>query len=201
MRSVRERQCSKKVGFHCDVVWLLSTFVGITGGSGRESKFNPALCLELIVVVWLGSLIADSTNLSLVLPSCNLAGGLNPSKKYATVKLEIVPNFRGENKKMFELPPPSNSPFSEFSPNSMVKEGRRVPTPKTGVVGTFEKGRDRPLRPLTCTRWFVGPCRISWVRCRSEEEHKTLKNELCQPLYTIYSKFVKISQFEHIHTI
>ena len=86
MRSVRERQCSKKVGFHCDVVWL-TTFVGITGGSS-ESKFNPALCLdELIVVVWLGSLIAsctfDSTNLSLVLPSCNLVGGLNPSKKYA----------------------------------------------------------------------------------------------------------------------
>ena len=177
MRSVRERQCSKKVGFHCDVVWL-TTFVGITGGSS-ESKFNPALCLdELIVVVWLGSLIAsctfDSTNLSLVLPSCNLVGGLNPSKKNMLVKLEIVPNFRGENKKMFELPPPSNSPFSEFSPNSMVKEGRRVPTPKTGVVGTFEKGRDRPLRPLTCTRWFVGPCRISWVRCKSEEEHKTL---------------------------
>ena len=52
VRSVRERQCSKKVGY-CDAVWL-TTFVGIAEGSiGGSSKLHPALCLdEWIVVVW-----------------------------------------------------------------------------------------------------------------------------------------------------
>ena len=35
----------------------------------------------------------------------NLVCGFNHLKKY--VKLEIFPKFRGENNKMFELPPPT----------------------------------------------------------------------------------------------
>ena len=44
----------------------------------------------------------------LVYPECTLlVGGFNPSEKYARQNGFIFPNFRGENKQIFELPPPS----------------------------------------------------------------------------------------------
>ena len=40
-----------------------------------------------------------------------LAGGwTNPFEKYARQNGFIFPNFRGENKNVFELPPPSYNP-------------------------------------------------------------------------------------------
>ena len=38
-----------------------------------------------------------------------LVGGFNPFEKYARQNGFIFPNFRGEHKKIFELPPPSYS--------------------------------------------------------------------------------------------
>ena len=51
--------------------------------------------------------ILSYVNVRLKRPENDLVGGFNPSEKYARQIGFIFPKFRGENRKIFELPPPS----------------------------------------------------------------------------------------------
>ena len=76
-----------------------------------------------------------------------VGGWTNPSEKYASQNGFIFPNFRGENKNSFELPPPSKY----TSPSPMDAEPWVLPQPKWILTSSGSE----PVGRLPMTFWLV----------------------------------------------
>ena len=83
---------------------------------------------------------------------CLLVGGFNPFEKNMSQNGFIFPNFRGENQKTLELPPPSCSPSSSPS-SSSSKAQRHQPQPKPTEPNSTHH-RVPPPAPMEIQRSF-----------------------------------------------